>query len=186
LTNVADFALEVIFNRNLDFGEALSNLAQTTLRDVAQFVIREHIVNFGGGTAGAGTIGASLAGGGVALGGASLLFPQEFANLFEEIGQTLTQARLPRLFHNPESDRYAARQGASVARAFEADHPDARRNARDFADNFGQGFQREIANLGTGDGNLNITINLGENDDAKIQFAIRLRELIEQGQLQFP
>ena len=53
------------------------------MSDFAGFYLRQLV---GGGAGGA---GGALAGGGAALGGASLLFPQEFSNLFEGIGNEL-------------------------------------------------------------------------------------------------
>ena len=81
-SSVADLALDAIFQRNVSFGEALSQIAQQSLSDFAGHYLRQLI---GGGAAGGGT----AAGAGVALGGAGLLFPQEFSNLFEGIGNEL-------------------------------------------------------------------------------------------------
>ena len=178
--SVADTAIEAIFNRNLDFGEALSGIAQQSLSDIAGFYIRQLVGESGGSLFGSGT----AAGAGVALGGANLLFPQEFSNLFEEIGNTLGGVR--NLFHDPVSDLYAQRQGSEVARSFEGNDPDAQRNSRDFADNFSAGFQREASPQGMPTGDLNITINLGESEDAMIQLGVSLRELIEKGLLVLP
>ena len=155
-----------------------------------------------------GTTGAAQAGGGSALGGLAssaltdVVLPIAIADRLVStretgslVGNLLQGAYedilrpgfsfISRLFHDPQSDRYAYRQGSNIARAFEADHPDARRNARDFADNFSQGFLSESQNA-LGGGDLNIIINLGENDDAIIRYTVRQRELMEQGQIEVP
>lgn len=182
--SIADTAVSAIFDRNLNFADALSSLAQNTLQDLTSFYLRQF---FGGGDVG-GLLGSgTAAGAGVALGVSGALFGTEFGNLFEEISNTVS--RIPRLFHSPANDLYAQATGADLARAFESAQPDSRQNATDLANNLRQGFRREIANTqqtGLPSGDLNITINLGENDDAKIQFAVRLKELIAQGQVQFP
>ena len=153
-------------------------------------------------------VGAAQAGGGSALGGLAssaltdVVLPIAIADRLVStretgslVGNLLQGAYedilrpgfsfISRLFHDPQSDRYAYQQGSNIARAFEADHPDARRNARDFADNFSQGFLSESQNV-LGGGDLNIIINLGENDDAIIRYTVRQRELMEQGQIEMP
>lgn len=181
---VTDTAIDAIFQRNISFGDALSQMAQKSLKEFANFYIREHIFGKGGGA----TIhvgSATAAGAGVALGGARLLFPQEFNNLFEEIGKSFSLKAVQKLFHDPVSDLYAQAKGAEVVRAFDTDHPDARRNARDFADNFSDGFLRQ-ANVG-GNDVINITINVADlinnSDDGIVQLSVRMKDLEEQGQL---
>lgn len=188
-SGVADIAIDAIFDRNLSFGKALSGLAQDTLKDFSSFYIRQLLGGESGGL-GALTGGGTAAGAGVALGGASLLFPTEFNNLFEEIGNTL--GRIPQIFHSPSNDLlYGQTTGARLRRALESNEPDARTNARDLTDNIVQGFENagrtrgQSSELADG-GDLVVNINIGENDEAMISFAVRLSELISKGLVQFP
>ena len=182
--SIANTAIDAIFDRSISLTDALASIAQNTLKDLAGFYLNQFL---GGGNV-SGLLGSSsAAGAGVALGGAGVLFPNEFANLFEEIGKSFSFLSRPdRLFHSSESDMYAATLGARTQRAIEGDSPTARQNARDFADNFSQGFQTAARETQRGesvplDTPLVIQVNFGNSENAMIEIGASLRDLIEKG-----
>ena len=183
-SSIADVAIESIFDRSLSFTDALSGIASSTLKDLAGYYLNQFL---DGGNA-SGLIGSgTAAGAGVALGGSLLLFPQQFSALFEEIGKSFNfLGDVPKLFHSSESDLYAAVLGARTQRAIEGDSPTAHQNARDFSDNFSQGFQSAARETQRGDSvpldtPLTIQVNFGNSENAMIEIGASLRDLIEKG-----